>query len=37
MVVANNHVLDLSKLTQGYYTLRITLPEGIAIRKVIRK
>ena len=37
MVVANNHVLDLSKLTKGYYTLRITLPEGIAIRKVIRK
>ena len=37
MVVANNHVLDLSKLTKGYYTLRITLPEGVAIRKVIRK
>ncbi|MBO7200217.1 MAG: T9SS type A sorting domain-containing protein, partial [Bacteroidales bacterium] len=37
MVVANNHVLDLSKLTKGYYTLRITLPEGVAVRKVIRK
>lgn len=37
MVVANNHVLDLSKLAKGYYTLRITLPEGVAIRKVIRK
>jgi len=33
----NSYVIDLSKLTKGYYTLRITLPEGIAIRKVIRK
>ena len=30
-------MIDLSKLSQGYYTLRITLPEGISIRKVIRK
>ncbi len=30
-------MIDLSKLSQGYYTLRITLPEGVAIRKVIRK
>ena len=37
MVVEDKHVIDLSKLSQGYYTLRITLPEGIAIRKVIRK
>ena len=33
----NSYVIDLSKLTKGYYTLRITLPEGIAVRKVIRK
>jgi hypothetical protein len=33
----NSYVIDLSKLTKGYYTLRITLPEGVAIRKVIRK
>ena len=37
MVVEDKHVIDLSKLSQGYYTLRITLPEGIAIRKVIRE
>ena len=37
MVLENKHILDLSKLTKGYYTLRITLPEGIAVRKVIRK
>jgi hypothetical protein len=37
MVVEDKHVIDLSKLSQGYYTLRITLPEGVAIRKVIRK
>ena len=37
MVLENKHILDLSKLPKGYYTLRITLPEGVAIRKVIRK
>ena len=37
MAVENKHIIDLSKLTKGYYTLRITLPEGVAIRKVIRK
>ena len=37
MVLENKHILDLSKLTKGYYTLRITLPEGIAVHKVIRK
>ena len=36
MIVDNKNVIDLSKLTKGYYTLRITLPEGVAIRKVIR-
>ncbi len=37
MTVENKHIIDLSKLSQGYYTLRITLPEGVAVRKVIRK
>ncbi len=37
MTIENKHIIDLSKLSQGYYTLRITLPEGVAIRKVIRK
>jgi len=37
MAVENKHIIDLSKLNEGYYTLRITLPEGMAIRKVIRK
>ena len=37
MVVENKHIIDLTKLGQGHYTLRITLPEGVAIRKVIRK
>ena len=33
----NSYVIDLSKLTKGYYTLRITTAEGVAIRKVISK
>jgi hypothetical protein len=37
MTIENKHIIDLSKLSQGHYTLRITLPEGVAIRKVIRK
>jgi hypothetical protein len=37
MVVDNKNIIDLCKLTKGYYTLRITLPEGVAIGKVIRK
>ncbi len=37
MAVENKHIIDLSQLNEGYYTLRITLPEGVAIRKVIRK
>ena len=31
------HIIDLSKLSNGYYTMRVTTPEGVAIRKVIRK
>jgi len=37
MAVENKHIIDLSKLNEGYYTLRVTLPEGVAVRKVIRK
>ena len=36
MIVDNKNIIDLSKLTKGYYTLRITTAEGVAIRKVIR-
>ena len=32
----NSYVIDLSNLSKGYYTLRITTPHGTAIRKVIR-
>ena len=37
MTIENKHIIDLSKLSQGHYTLRITLSEGVTIRKVIRK
>jgi hypothetical protein len=37
MAVENTHIINLSKLTKGYYTLRITTAEGVAVRKVIRK
>ena len=33
----NSYIIDLSKLNKGLYTLRITLPQGVTIRKVIRK
>ncbi len=33
----DSYTIDLSNLSKGYYVLRITLPEGIAVRKVIRK
>ncbi len=33
----NAHIIDLSKLTKGYYTMRITTVEGVAVRKVVRK
>ena len=32
----NSNVIDLAKLSKGYYTLRITTNNGVAIRKVIR-
>ena len=33
----NSYIIDLSKLNKGLYTLRITLPQGVTIRKVVRK
>ncbi|MBO7201533.1 MAG: T9SS type A sorting domain-containing protein, partial [Bacteroidales bacterium] len=37
MTIENKHIIDLSKLSQGYYTLRVTLPEGVTVRKVIKQ
>ena len=33
----DSYTIDLSNLSKGYYVLRITTTEGIAVRKVIRK
>jgi len=35
-VFENSNVIDLSHLSKGYYTMRITTAEGIGIRKVVR-
>ena len=35
-VYENSHIIDLSKLNKGYYTMRITTAEGVAARKVVR-
>ncbi len=32
----NSNIIDLSKLSKGYYTMRITTDNGVTIRKVIR-
>ena len=32
----DSYIIDLSKLSKGYYTLRVTTDRGVAIRKVIR-
>lgn len=32
----NSNIIDLSKLSNGYYTMRITADNGVAVRKVIR-
>ena len=32
----NSNVIDLSKLGKGYYAMRITTDNGVAIRKVVR-
>ena len=36
-VYTNTSHLDLSALPSGSYTLRITLPQGTAIRRVVKK
>ena len=36
-VYENAYTIDISKLAKGYYAMRITTPEGVAVRKVIRK
>ncbi len=33
----NTNTLDLSGLADGTYTLRVTMPEGVAIRKVVKR
>ena len=33
----NTNTLDLSHLADGTYTLRITMPEGVALRKVVKR
>ena len=35
-VFEDSYVIDLSNLSKGYYTMRITTNDGVAIRKVIR-
>jgi len=35
-VYENSHIIDLSKLSKGYYTMRITTAEGVAVRRVVR-
>ena len=32
----NEHVIDLGDLPKGVYILRVTMPEGVAVRKVVR-
>ena len=36
-VYENAFTIDISKLAKGYYAMRITTAEGVAVRKVIRK
>ncbi|MBO7227957.1 MAG: T9SS type A sorting domain-containing protein [Bacteroidales bacterium] len=35
-VYENLSIVDLSKLSKGYYTMRITTNNGIAIRRVVK-
>ena len=35
-VYENSHIIDLSKLSKGHYTMRITTAEGVAVRRVVR-
>ena len=36
-VYENAYTIDISKLAKGYYAMRVTTAEGVAVRKVIRK
>lgn len=36
-VFDNTNVIDLTNLPTGTYTLRVTLPEGTAVRKVVKR
>jgi len=36
-VYESAYTIDISKLAKGYYAMRITTAEGVAVRKVIRK
>lgn len=36
-IFENSNVIDLSKLSKGYYTMRVTTAEGVAVRKVIKR
>jgi hypothetical protein len=36
-IYRNSQTIDLSQLSKGYYTLRITTAQGVAIRKVVRQ
>ena len=33
----NTNTLDLTNLAAGTYTLRITMPEGVELRKVVKR
>ena len=35
-VYNDSYIIDLSKLSKGYYTLRVTTNRGVVIRKVVR-
>ena len=37
MIVENSNTIDMSSLSTGAYMLRISLPKGIALRKVVKK
>jgi hypothetical protein len=33
----NTYIITLENLVKGIYTMRITLPDGVAIRRVVKK
>ncbi len=35
-VFENTNTLDLSGLAEGTYTLRVTMPEGVAVKRVVK-